>query len=94
MTGREIVLVPPNIAVARRLRGESVTWADYARAILKQAHERFTDYGSRLGTGPWYVVNTPAYHFKMVPIVGKDYYHTFYVRPSEDCDFWVFEVIS
>ena len=86
------MLVSPDITVARRLLGQYPTWADYARAILKEAHNSFTVYG-RLGTGPWYVVCTPAFHFKMVPIVGKDYYHSFRVSPSEDEQYWIFEVI-
>ena len=87
------MLVSADITVARRLLGQYPTWADYARAILKEAHNSFTVYG-RLGTGPWYVVCTPAYHFKMVPIVGKDYYHSFRVHPSEDEQYWIFEVIA
>ena len=88
------MLVPTHIEVARRLIGEPIRWSDYARSILKQAHESFTDYGSNLGTGPWYVVSSPAYHFKMVPIVGKDYYYSFHVRPSYDSECWIFEVIA
>ena len=88
--------MPPNIEVARRLEGKPLQWGDYARAILKQARESFTDYGSRCGTGPWYVVWNPTYEFKMVPILGNNYYHSFRVTPSCDSKdwFWVFEVIA
>ena len=87
------MLVPPHIEVAQRLCGEPIRWSDYARSILKQAHESFSDYGSGLGTGPWYIVCTMAHRFKMIPIVEKDYYHSFDVRPSYDSECWIFEVL-
>ncbi len=86
------MLVPQNVEVTRRLLGQSVTWADYARSILKQAHETFTDYGSRLGTGPWYITYSPTYLFKMVPILDEG--NAFAVRPSSDSQYWIFEVIA
>ena len=87
------MLVSTDITVARRLLGQSPTWADYARAILKEAHNSFTVYG-RLGTGPWYVVCTPNFRFKMCPFPGRGYHHRFCVTPSEDEQYWIFEVIA
>jgi hypothetical protein len=74
--------------------GQQLTWADYARSILKQAHEIFTDYGSRYGTGPWYIVNGSAgLLFIMKPCVDEGYY-SFSIRPSHDFEYWIFEVIA
>jgi len=88
------LLVSPNIEVARRLEGKPVQWGDYARAILKQARESFTDYGSRCGRGQWYVIPTYDCDFLMIPIHGKNYYHSFRVIRTNDSKDWIFEVVA
>ncbi len=89
----DAMLVSADITVARRLLGQSPTWADYARGILKEAHDSFTVYGSRIGTGPWYVVrNAYDSSFTMKPF--DEDCHSFHVLPDYDSDHWIFEIIA
>lgn len=85
-------LVPIHVVCAYRLLGREVMWADYAREILKQAHEIFDRYRSWDETGPWYVTRNDDFSFTLHPCISNRG-NSYLVRPNHDFKYWTFQRI-
>lgn len=85
-------LVPIHVVCARRLLGQSVTWADNAREILKQAHPVFKNQALWSGAGPWYVIYEKGEYY-MKPVIRAWYENSYHVIPDFEMGLWIFEVM-